>query len=70
MSGGYVPGEPNVLFTMNVGDNAHQTASMINAHLPELVDYVLQIEFGGSNSIVLFRAPASLIAKLKEAKRI
>jgi hypothetical protein len=67
----YVPGEPNALHSMNMEGNAHSAAYEINRRLPELVDHVIQIEFAGGNySTVLFRAPASLITRLKEAKRI
>lgn len=63
--------EANVLHTMNFGGNVHETAAMINERLPELVDYVVQMEFGGGyNSLAVFRAPATLIARLKAEKRI
>jgi hypothetical protein len=63
--------DPNVLHTMTLGGNVHESAQMINKRLPELIDHVVAIEFnGGLYSTVIFRAPASLIGKLKAAKRI
>jgi hypothetical protein len=60
----------NVLHTMNVAGNVHQTASMINERLPELVDYVVHIEYSADYSVVLFRAPLHTINDLKAEKRI
>lgn len=50
-----------VLYSINLGGNVHDAVSQINKRLPELAEYVLQIDFSGGNSVVVFCAPKELI---------
>lgn len=60
-----------MLYSMNTGGNVHETCSNINERLPELVPYLVQIDFnGGYHSVAVFKAPRSLIERLKAAKKI
>lgn len=58
------------LVTVNVGGNAHFAAKYVNEHLPEFVDGVISIEFGGNNSIIVVRADEALIEKAKAEGRL
>ena len=56
---------------MTSSGNVFETVIYINDRLPELVDYVLSIEFhGGHYSTVLLRAPSELLDRLRKEKRI
>lgn len=64
-------GDPPVLYTMNTGGNVHETCSMLNRLLPELAPHLVQVEYnGGHHSLAVFKAPASLLARLREEKKI
>ena len=60
-----------MLYSMNTGGNVHAACSNLNSSLPELVPYLIQIDFnGGCHSVAVFKAPRSLIERLKAAKKI
>lgn len=65
------PDEPRILYAMNLVGNIHSATSLINSVYPELIDYLLQVHYvyGVDNTICLFRAPASVIEKLKSSRR-
>lgn len=65
------PADGNMLLTMNLSGNVHGACDWINERLPELVDALVSIEYtGGHYSVVVFRAPAALITRLKAERRI
>ena len=64
-------GEPLMLYSMNTGGNVHETCSDLNKRLPELVPYLVQIDFtGGYHSVAVFKAPRALIERLQAVKKI
>lgn len=66
-----MPGEGEVLYTMNWAGNVHSTVHDLNERLPQLVPYVLSIEFtGGNYSLVLMRGPAAVFEQLRAEKKI
>ncbi len=63
--------EALMLYSMNTNGNVHETCSDINKRLPELVPYLVQIDFnGGCHSVAVFKAPRALIERLQAAKKI
>lgn len=64
--------EPSLLYTFNFPGNVHTTADAINRDHPELIDYVVSIDYmrGVDKTVVLVRMPKAVFAQLKRDHRL